>query len=651
MATVPRSKTRVQVQATAAASGLDLVCVIAPCPKNADGKPIIFGSAEAAYENNGYCAGIEYASLHVEETDKSFMLVPVPIITPGVIGRHDTSGNTGTATSTVTAGADGNLAENDGVLSVVKGGTVGTDQIVLGLSLDGGRLTKNIRFGTGNSYTVPYFELVIALGAGTLTEGDIIHTWHGTEPLTDSTNIQAARENLASQQDGFRSILLIGDLQTSDDATAFVTELNAYETENDRFTYGRAGVRDRLPQAAASRAQVRMQGNPSLTFLEVGATGDTITRSAGSWIADGFVIGDIVTVAGSAGNNVTGPIAGLSATVLTFGTTDLVNEGPVAGCSVVGSGSLTFAEVGATGDTITRSRGSWLADGFRVGDVVSITGTASNNVSGAIAALTATVLTFGTTDLNAEVISSFLVTITAGETKAAWMAAVAAEFEDIDDEFRIDLSAGRGRIASPFSEWIMRRPAFWFASVREYQHDLQIPNWRKSDGPTGAILFDQKKQLVEWDDDADGGAGSANRFTTLRTYSNGPAYGAFITQSLTRGDENTVLAFTHNVAVLNLCCAVTQNQTENSCIGRTGNLNEDGTLTSDALSAIAREVNKALSQNLLIDAKGEGQRSSFAKYTPSTDDPFNVPEATLTGVVELELEGTIHDTDTAVSVS
>jgi hypothetical protein len=79
---------------------------------------------------------------------------------------------------------------------------------------------------------------------------------------------------------------------------------------------------------------VSMTGSPNLTFAEVGATGDTITRSAGSWITDGFAINDTITVAGSASNNVTGRIAGLTATALTLDATDLANEGPVGSVTV-----------------------------------------------------------------------------------------------------------------------------------------------------------------------------------------------------------------------------------------------------------------------------------------------------------------------------
>ncbi len=74
----------------------------------------------------------------------------------------------------------------------------------------------------------------------------------------------------------------------------------------------------------------------TLTFTNVGSA-DTILRATGNWIADGFAVGDTVTVKLSASNNVKGIIAVLTTTLLTFtAATSLVNEGPVAGCTVVG---------------------------------------------------------------------------------------------------------------------------------------------------------------------------------------------------------------------------------------------------------------------------------------------------------------------------
>src|SRR6185295_15167796 len=521
--------------------------------------------------------GVDYCAIHFEETKKPIIFLGLPTVTAGTIGRYDQSGNTGTSVISVAAGAHGVLGEVNAIVGVLSGGVVGTAQIVLSLSLDGGRTSKTVRLGTATSYTIPYLGFVLSFGAGTLVTGDTAYKFSTTAPRWDQAGLTAARQALVAQQKQSRSWLIVGDLLVADDADDVVTEANAYETSNTRFIIARAHVRDRKAQAALSRDSVRMTGTPTLTFAEVGGTGDTITRSAGSWISDGFAVGMVITVAGSVSNNVTGPIASLSATVITFGTTDLAAEGPVSNCTVVGSHGLTFAEVGGTGDTITRTGGSWLADGFAVGDTVTITGTASNNVSGPIAALTATVLTFGTTDLAAEVIGAASVTMTAGEDDSTWVAAVDAAFGSIDAEPRIDLGAGRGRKLSPITGWRFRRPSTWAASIREYQHDVQIPVWRKADGPCkGWTLEDEEGNVVEHDERSDGGLLAA-RFTCFRSYANGPL-GAFIALSLTRAVEGSLLSRTHNMAVANVACSVAQAETENA-IGQVLELNTDGTGT------------------------------------------------------------------------
>lgn len=80
----------------------------------------------------------------------------------------------------------------------------------------------------------------------------------------------------------------------------------------------------------ANATQVTAAASPTLTFANVGAA-DTITRSTGSFITDGYYAGMLVTIAGTSNNNMTtGPIATVSATVLTFGSdTSLTNEGPL----------------------------------------------------------------------------------------------------------------------------------------------------------------------------------------------------------------------------------------------------------------------------------------------------------------------------------
>lgn len=238
---------------------------------------------------------------------------------------------------------------------------------------------------------------------------------------------------------------------------------------------------------------------------------------------------------------------------------------------------------------------------------------------------------------------------TGDATKAAWMASLETEYATIDGQPRIDLGAGRGRINSPFSSWYMRRNAAWFASLREYQHDLHIPVWRKKDGPCGADLLDLDGNLAEWDDRVDGGAGSAARFTTLRTWGNGPG-GGFITLSLTRATDGSVLGYTHNEAVTNLACSTVQAAAEDAAIGESLLLNPDGTATKDSLATIEARINAALKLALLTN-RGEGPRASKAVATVDPTTDFSVAEPTAVITTELDLRGTIHSVTNIVRLN
>jgi len=653
MGQLARATTTVLDTATAKAGGQNLICVLAPVPVSADITPRVFGSASALYAQHGYSEGVEYAALHVANTGLPVLFVGLPISTIGTVGRFNAAGNTGTSVVSVAAGGSGALAEHEGVVKVVAGGVIGTAQIVLDVSLDAGRTYRRVRLGTATSYVVPYMGVTLSFAAGTLVAGDTVLTWFATAPRAASADIATARTTLAGMLKFFRTALLIGDLQNSTEALAYNAELDAYVTANDRFTVGRASIKDRTPLATLSKVLVRTTGVFTLTFSEVGATGDTITRSAGSFLTDGFLVGDFITVTGAANaqnNLASARIVAVTATVITLDADDLVVEATTSNCAIVARPGLTFAEVGATDDTITRNRGSWIADGFRIGDLITVTGSASNNFVGtsAVTAVTASVLTLGADDLLAEVVSSLNVVVTAGQTKAAWMAASDAAFAAVDAKKRVNLSAGRARILSPFSSYWFRRPAAWDASIREYQHDVHIPTWRKADGPALGDLFDSNGTLVEYDDRVDGGAGSLARFTTYRTWSNGPA-GAFISQDLTREVDASQLSGHQNMLVTNVACTVVQLNSE-LAIGQVLVLNENGTGTEDSLATIEARVNSALEAELLVDKFGEGQRASFAVWTAARDDILNVPLATLTGVVRLVLNGTIHSVATSVRV-
>lgn len=644
--TLPRATVRVETSAIAPGSGANLVCIWSACAENADLQPRLFGTADAIFEEHGYSEGLEYAALHIATTGKAVLFQALPINTAGAVSRFNPAGNTGSSAVTVTASGGGILAEHDGVIRVVQGGTIGTDQIKLELSLDGGRTFKAIRLGTSNGFTLPNVNGTVAFAAGTLVAGDTVAQWHGTAPLPDTADFDDARAALASGQTLFRSVVNCGDLPNSSAASALVAAVNAYETANDRYVEVRASVPDRLPLATMSKSLSRTTGMPALTFAEVGASGDTITRSEGSFLSDGARVGDTFVVTGSASNNVTGVLAGVTDLVLTLGTTDLAAE-TTSAASITFAPTLTFAEVGATGDTLTRSRGSWLDDGFRAGSIPTVTGSASNNVTGAVTGVTATVLTFGSTDLAAEVVAVTGVTIVAGQTKSAWMAAQDAAFAGIDGEPRIDLAAGRAARISPYSGWDRRISPAWDASLREYQHDLQVAVWRKDLGPLGSDLFDADNQLVEWDERVDGPAGISARFTTYRTWANGPR-GAFISLSQTRAGDGQITSLTHNMAVINEVCTVAQQATEQA-IGREIGLNADGTATKSELAALAAEVNAAL-ELAILSAGPEGPRASKCVWVPSPEDVYNVPAPVTNATITLVLNGTLFTFDTAVRV-
>lgn len=307
--------------------------------------------------------------------------------------------------------------------------------------------------------------------------------------------------------------------------------------------------------------------------------------------------------------------------------------------------SMTYAEVGATADTITRASGSFLTDGIRVGDLISSTSALNTFTDATVAAVTALVITLDTQDLVAEVTSAG--TITKGETVAAYVAAMDTAFSTVDSQKRIDLGLGRARKLSPITAWSFRRPVSWAASIREYQHDVQIPTWRKADGPLdGWDLTDGNGNVVEYDERIDGGALAA-RFTCFRTWSNGPS-GAFIALSLTRAVEGSNLSRTHNMHVVDVACSVVQTETENA-IGEVLQLKSDGTGTDASLGKLEGRVNSAL-QTALLQSRSEGPRASSAVWVASRSAVLNVPEAALTGVLTIMLNGTLERIDTTVRV-
>jgi hypothetical protein len=647
MATLPTATVSVSAEAGSLAGGTGY-CVVFGCVATAaDATPRVHGSWRSVYDQHGYSPALDYVALHIQATRKPVIFVGIPVVTAGFFGQNDSSGVTGTSQIT-TSGTP--LEDVDAIVTVTTGGTIGTAGIVLSVSMDGGRTETSVKLGTASTYVVPYLGITLNFGAGTLVAEDE-YTFKSTSPMWDSAGVTSVRTSLAAQLKLARSWMAIGDITSAVIAGYVVTAINAYETSNARFTLARANIKDRLPLATKSKIKKSMVGTPSVTFAEVGATGDTITRATGSFVTDGFAVNDLITVAGTASNNFTDAlVTAVTATVLTLDTQDLVAE-TTSAATIIGSERIVFAEVGASGDTITRSTGSWVSDGFAVGDIVTVSGTASNNVTtDAITGLSATVMTLGSTDLTAETIAGHRVGVVKVLSMSAYVAAEDTRYASIDAQKRIDMSIGRLRVLSPVTGWEFPRPTSWAASIREYQKDIHVTNWRVKDGPLdGWSMLDEDGNLAQFDERIDGG-GLAARFTCATTHGNGPN-GSFIARSLTRDTEGAVLSQTHNMYVANLVCTVVQAATT-LFLGQTPPLNDDGTMRADARSRLESAVNTDLEGALLKEfVPGEGARCSSVVWTMSADDNLSGAGGTVNGVAALAVNGTIVNVNTVVRVS
>lgn len=101
---------------------------------------------------------------------------------------------------------------------------------------------------------------------------------------------------------------------------------------------------NQLLDVFSAESLVEMAAATPVTF---NATSNTVTRSTGDWLAEGFLKGQTVLIAGS--------------DAVLAGSPGVIIDAPT--------------------DSFTRDAGSWLAEGFIVGTVFAVTGSASNNAT------------------------------------------------------------------------------------------------------------------------------------------------------------------------------------------------------------------------------------------------------------------------------
>ena len=118
-----------------------------------------------------------------------------------------------------------------------------------------------------------------------------------------------------------------------------------------------------------SAVQMASDGTTTVAFA---AAGKTLTRSAGSFITDGFAVGDSVTISGASvsGNNQTIVITTLTATVLTASAATISDDTAKTGVTIAKTlGSPTAANTNAVFDSFT---GTALIDGATSAIITSL---------------------------------------------------------------------------------------------------------------------------------------------------------------------------------------------------------------------------------------------------------------------------------------
>lgn len=202
---------------------------------------------------------------------------------------------------------------------------------------------------------------------------------------------------------------------TIDTSTTSTTKVFGTNTPTV-VTWTQFGNKPVLTSTAATRTinfnenkTITVSGTTAINFL-TDTDGVTIGGGTTDWR-----VGDTLVVTGSVQNIGTYTITGVTSNVLTV-VEDLRTEANVAGFVLTGHrattnkfGMTASAErtlAFAVGKTITASSGSFINDGHKVGDVIVVTGTASNNKSFTISAVTRLILTVLDTMVTESAVSS-----------------------------------------------------------------------------------------------------------------------------------------------------------------------------------------------------------------------------------------------------
>lgn len=167
-------------------------------------------------------------------------------------------------------------------------------------------------------------------------------------------------------------------------------------------------------------------------------------------------------------------------------------------------------------------------------------------------------------------------------------AVVAAAFAALD-EARVVWGAGDFLCISALNGRLCRRPASWQAAMRAAKAPISQNLHRVKSGALQNV-----RKLYR--DEGSTEALDAGRFLTLRSHIGKPGY--YITRGRTGANSTSDFSRLANAFVMDKACTIARAKGVD-LIGETVTVNDDGTITEAAASAIESDINNALRQGLV----------------------------------------------------
>lgn len=478
------------------AAGADYAAVFMVSSSGTEDTPRLYSNSDDVFTDLGYGPGLEYCAQHFAVARKPLVIVKVSATTVGRVSTVDETGVAGTSVTTLTGTP---YDSHVGRFKVIAGGTIGTTGITFQYSLDDGKTwSPTLSLGTAATYAISGTGITLNFAAGTFVANDEA-TWYAYEPKWAAADLTSAATALRASSYDVRHVIVIGDFLTTAEADAMETALNLGKAQA-RYVSALGNVRRQHDPAT-------MLGAPDLTFADATPADDTIVRSAGSWVADGFWAGGSIVITGSVSNNGTYEVATVTDLTLTLATGETLSaEGPKSGC-----------------------------------------------------------------------------TATMTETEAEWIAALRTTWDSWSGERIASLAGGDVRLYSPRSSTKPRRPVSWPNAVRAMSYGPATATARvKSGRLANASIVDDYGNLEEHDEAVTAGL-EAGRFTAAKRWPGKP--GVYIASPKSMSAPTSDFTDLQDIAVRDLIAQITHRALVDEIYDDV-ELNDDGTLTALAAAGV-----------------------------------------------------------------